>query len=373
MSLYDAEHLDRTSSELIEAIEQAAWNKCDWNIVTDIFTSYFPGARAILLNHDKLHQELCFSRQSNFDPLFIDSYNQYYAYKNPWIDVWSDKKSGTVLIAEENYPARMYRGTEFYEDWILPQAEVEGAVGLKIEGDDDYLMHLPIHYPLAMTKLYDKPVAEVLRRIRTALLDAVRVTRTAGKAWEAAASATATLSSRESIFIVDEEGRLKNGNQCAEEALIRGTVFSRAERLRFGNPTTDKWFSMLIKTRQSSDFIGRSCHVFPTRSGDLMIEVLALPKPEWPLLPRSKRLFAVMIRDVSNIRVQGMKLFSERFRLTRSENDLCSLLAQGLSIREVANTLGLAEDTIRKRTKSIFQKTDTHRQGQLIGLINKYL
>ncbi|WP_417424255.1 helix-turn-helix transcriptional regulator, partial [Hoeflea sp.] len=88
---------------------------------------------------------------------------------------------------------------------------------------------------------------------------------------------------------------------------------------------------------------------------------------------RSKRLFAVIIRDVSNIRVQGMKLFAERFHLTRSENDLCSLLSQGFSIREVANTLGLAEDTIRKRTKSVFQKTDTHRQGQLIGLINKYL
>jgi DNA-binding CsgD family transcriptional regulator len=45
---------------------------------------------------------------------------------------------------------------------------------------------------------------------------------------------------------------------------------------------------------------------------------------------------------------------------------LVLILLEGASVQEAADRLGLATDTVRKQLKSIFQKTDTRRQSDLI-------
>jgi len=54
------------------------------------------------------------------------------------------------------------------------------------------------------------------------------------------------------------------------------------------------------------------------------------------------------------------------FALTRGESQLLLLLPEGLSLGQAAERLELATDTVRKRLKSIFQKTDTHCQADLM-------
>ena len=45
--------------------------------------------------------------------------------------MWQAVESGTVLIAEEDCPARKFADTEFYNDWASP---TERHVGIKIDG-----------------------------------------------------------------------------------------------------------------------------------------------------------------------------------------------------------------------------------------------
>ena len=47
---------------------------------------------------------------------------------------------------------------------------------------------------------------------------------------------------------------------------------------------------------------------------------------------------------------------------------LVHCLAEGLTIKESADRLGIELETVRKRLKVIFQKTDTHRQADLVRL-----
>jgi DNA-binding CsgD family transcriptional regulator len=55
--------------------------------------------------------------------------------------------------------------------------------------------------------------------------------------------------------------------------------------------------------------------------------------------------------------------------LTPSEARLVRLLARGASTTDVAEQLNLAHDTVRKRLKGIFEKTNTHRQSELLALM----
>jgi DNA-binding CsgD family transcriptional regulator len=56
----------------------------------------------------------------------------------------------------------------------------------------------------------------------------------------------------------------------------------------------------------------------------------------------------------------------ERFDLTLAEARLVVHLVQGSSLKSSAQALGVKYDTARTYLKSIFQKTGTHRQPQLV-------
>jgi len=62
-------------------------------------------------------------------------------------------------------------------------------------------------------------------------------------------------------------------------------------------------------------------------------------------------------------------LYSRAFRLTPAEARLAVHLASGASLTEAADEFGVTHNTVRAQLRSIFDKTDTHRQGELVRLM----
>lgn len=57
------------------------------------------------------------------------------------------------------------------------------------------------------------------------------------------------------------------------------------------------------------------------------------------------------------------------FRLTPSEAKLASIIARGAAPDAAAQELKISRETARNQLKSVFAKTGTHRQGELIALL----
>jgi DNA-binding CsgD family transcriptional regulator len=55
-----------------------------------------------------------------------------------------------------------------------------------------------------------------------------------------------------------------------------------------------------------------------------------------------------------------------RFGLTRAEARLVVHLVTGRSLKSSAKALGVGYETVRRQVKSVFQKTGTHRQSELV-------
>ena len=55
-----------------------------------------------------------------------------------------------------------------------------------------------------------------------------------------------------------------------------------------------------------------------------------------------------------------------RFGLSRGEARLVALLFAGASLRSCAQALGIKYESARSYLKSVFQKTGTHRQAELV-------
>jgi DNA-binding CsgD family transcriptional regulator len=58
-----------------------------------------------------------------------------------------------------------------------------------------------------------------------------------------------------------------------------------------------------------------------------------------------------------------------RFDLTPSEARLVVRLIAGESLRSCAQALGIKYETVRTYLKSVFQKTKTHRQSELVIVV----
>lgn len=62
---------------------------------------------------------------------------------------------------------------------------------------------------------------------------------------------------------------------------------------------------------------------------------------------------------------------SRLFGLTRAEAHITAQLASGWSLECIAQARGVSVDTVRAQMRSVFQKTGTHRQGELICAVGK--
>src|SRR5690606_12680845 len=95
--------------------------------------------------------------------------------------------------------------------------------------------------------------------------------------------------------------------------------------------------------------------------------------PDLPLLvrPRPQALVVIepLVGGTLRLDADSLKL---AFGLSAAETRLCELLANGRSLAEAADALRLSEGTVRQRAKAVFQKTGTHRQGQLIALVSRF-
>ncbi len=62
-------------------------------------------------------------------------------------------------------------------------------------------------------------------------------------------------------------------------------------------------------------------------------------------------------------------MLAQTFGLSPAEAKIVSLLAVGKSVGEIALAQKVTENTVRVQLKSVFAKTGTHRQGELIALV----
>jgi DNA-binding CsgD family transcriptional regulator len=63
------------------------------------------------------------------------------------------------------------------------------------------------------------------------------------------------------------------------------------------------------------------------------------------------------------------QMLQERFGLTRAEARVVRRLAEGRSIKRIAEALRVSPETARTHAKRAMQKTDTHRQAELVSLV----
>ena len=86
-------------------------------------------------------------------------------------------------------------------------------------------------------------------------------------------------------------------------------------------------------------------------------------------LPGPTARACVMITDPAASRQVNIQPLAQIFALTPVETRLVAQLVQGRNVQEAARALHLKVETVRTYLKQVFQKTGTHRQVELVQLM----
>ena len=99
----------------------------------------------------------------------------------------------------------------------------------------------------------------------------------------------------------------------------------------------------------------------------LLLNCFQLPKQSEPDLHLAR--YMITLRDPNHQPSQQWLLFNKQFNLTVTEARLCRAFADGLTLNDYCEKWHIATSTARSQLHSVFSKTATHRQSDLLRLI----
>ena len=105
------------------------------------------------------------------------------------------------------------------------------------------------------------------------------------------------------------------------------------------------------------------------REGRLPIVIRILPVDGAARSPFLGARAILILSGVDESEAEQLAMLRQAFRLTPSEARIAVCLAAGKSLEEAAQEMAIAQETVRSHLKSIFRKTGTHRQGELVALV----
>jgi DNA-binding CsgD family transcriptional regulator len=149
------------------------------------------------------------------------------------------------------------------------------------------------------------------------------------------------------------------------------TVSSSGVRLRDATDNTrlQGLITRAMPGQPASGSVGGVMSV-PRPSGRQPYAIFVTPiSGEYPALSSVRPAVCVMITDPERRRPSLANSLRVLFGLTDAEARLADMLACGVELRAAASKLDITYGTARARLAEIFQKTNTHRQGELVSLI----
>jgi DNA-binding CsgD family transcriptional regulator len=178
------------------------------------------------------------------------------------------------------------------------------------------------------------------------------------------------------VVIVDANLRILCASRTAELLLAREDCLSgRGQRLRAKNARDDARLQALVHETLAAtglaDAPAGNVLAFQREAGGRPLLIAGIPDPGAPAVSRdgTPGRIALVISDGESHAVPSVCKLRALYELTPAEAELTSLLVAGQSLEDAARERRIRIGTARAQLKSVFAKTDTHRQAELIRLL----
>ena len=361
-------------STLIAALYDAAGDPSLWPVFLRQVALATQSTQAGILLHDIKHGEHSVSLQWGVDPAAVRSYDEYYGNR----DVWTRKAAplvhtGWLGTSEELSSLEELVRSEFYNDYLKPNEMGQAMWGV-IENSPSRLINIGLYRDLRRP-FQDKDL-ELLRFLAPHLQRAFRLhikfTELKTRA-EGLQHAIDMLPS--GVFFLGADAGIVHMNRTAAKILAKndGLIAARGRLAAERAAESSELENLIAQARDTSRGTGlRSAGgVAISRRLRGPLHVLVTPVRNISLDTPYPVLAIAFVTDPSQRVRPASDVLRTLFGLTPAECRVALLLAEGHAPPDIAVLIGISTNTLKTQLASIYRKTGTSRQAQLVRTLSQ--
>jgi len=171
------------------------------------------------------------------------------------------------------------------------------------------------------------------------------------------------------VLLLDNETRVVFATLQVEQIMKRHeSPFVLSPKFTLQHPRDAARFAAFINKKNQE--AGSLCLLLGAENegrNQLLLNCIQFPLPDE--LDSQAARYMITLRDPNHCPSQQWLLFKKQFNLTPAEARLCRSFADGLTLNDYCEKWKVATSTARSQLHSIFGKTSTHRQSDLLRLI----
>jgi DNA-binding CsgD family transcriptional regulator len=371
-----ASRLDQLVNLTYDTLE----DKKAWRSLLECLNEAMDTRAVHLLAFDGQHGTLSYSDGAAMAPEIDMEYIQRFQFIDPRVRLMREQNTTEWLHCHEHFDAFFVAADPFYQEFLLPHgARYLSACKLVEDANATILLALlrrPDDGPLPAEAIgfIDRLRPHLERACRIGLAHFVYST-------QALVGHTLVDKLQQPVMLLSTAGELVLANTPARRLLASTTLiglsngrlvlperyrkafFERCEELenevRFAAPgAPDQGFSALHMSTEDSAAPDTLYGFFTTLLPERVMGSFGL-----------RPLVMLLLYHPHSAQKIDSSLLSAAFGLSQAECRVATLLADGMPLRAIADTLGVQYDTVRKQLLSIYQKTATNRQPELVRLL----
>jgi DNA-binding CsgD family transcriptional regulator len=366
---------DETLSRLIGQIYDASLDPTLWPHACESVCRFIGASAAGLVWQDTLRRAAQIYFAWGIDPHYSRVYCDTYVKLNPafptmlFFDVEEAHSVVPDCISREEYCR-----SRFGREWLLPQGLVDGLFSNVEKSASSHDMFLAVR---SMSDGFaddetQRRFALVAPHVRRAVLIGHVIDR---KSVEAAALADSFDTLAAGMFLVDASGRILHANASGHMMAADANVVRAAGgRLGATEPRASQALLDAFAAAAAGDAaLGRKGIAVPLkgRTGEPHVAHVL------PLTSGARRRAGTAYSAAASVFVHRAVLdlpsppeaLAKEYRLTPAELRVLFAVVEVGGVPEVAETLGIAETTVKFHLRQLFAKTGTHRQADLVRLV----
>lgn len=360
----------REISDILQILYAAPTKPELWHDFLQQFSRTLSLTGAAILHQDlergQYNAEYAFGVAAEGAPM----YQRYYGTIDEWRPAFLKKAEGDFALGDDLCPLDRLKTTEFFNDFLLKHdLRLYGAVAtVKRPKQVELVTMYQSWKGESPGKETEELVGMMVPHIRRALQ--LRRSFIDIKAHSDSLELALDLV-QAGILFLDSQGRVLSMNRSAEELSTRGALKFRAGRLYPSLPSEIAKLEALVRAAISrpkeKPAVGGSMLI--SRIGSRPLTLVVAPLNEISGRVAQKASAVAFIYDPEQKAQLPQDLLIQTYGLTTAESRLALLLVEGHSLRDAAEMRGVAFNTVRSQVKSIFSKTGTRRQGELVGIL----
>jgi DNA-binding CsgD family transcriptional regulator/PAS domain-containing protein len=361
---------------LVGMAYDAALDEKKWPIFLEAVASAMGSSSAILRSNDMLSQSASFNASIGYDPAWQAAYCKHFVKLDYYNHVMNQYAyaPGNVFSSDQHIDQRELRKTEYCNDYLRPQNKVH-AIGTFLLKDDSHSLVWGIQRGQQDGAFGDEE-AGLINTLAPHVTRAVQVHRKIHTVTAEKEQAQGALDQmRMGVILTNRFGTPLYLNRAAELMMSQEVglgIFHNKLAARSPSETA-QLLKLIFEASPGVDgaAVGGDMRISMPNKIDFLHCVVTPVSPEISFMMNTSigtDCVAIFLSRPGGLQLSPKRLVT-LYKITPAEARLAARLAALRTVEEAADDLGVSVSTARTQLKSVFGKTGTRSQSELLMLL----